>query len=621
MMKTLRFFILLFVFFGVTTAVNAQGSAGGPECESAVAFCTADLNQPFNNCFSGSPNSSECATSGQGGVNYGCLGSTPFPTWYFLQIDTPGDLNFEIVQNTSIQDDGTPNGTGLDVDFAIWGPFSDTNVCGGLGAPIDCSFSGDFVENASILNAQQGEVYVFLVTNFSGSQGEIFITQTNANTGNPGTTDCSIVEAALGPDQEVCEGEIITLDATEATAVDYDWSVDTGAGFNPIPGTDGMPTIEVTTSGNYMVVITDAMGDTGSDEVLVTFFENPLPASPMDLFECDGVDNDGFATFDLESQITTILNGQSATDFNVTFHLSQAAADAGTGALTGTGAYNSMTDVIFVRVENNSLTDCADTSIQFNINVETLPIAVSPTDFELCDNDIDGSDINGEVEFDLSTQTATILDGQDPTQFIVTYHISIADADTNTAPLPDLYTNVTNPQTIFARVENNLFTGCFSTAPLVLQVNALPALSTPVLLSQCDTDVDGFAPFNLTEAETLLSVNSANETFEYTDAGGTVIPDPTNYTNPTAVNSFVIVTVTNADGCSRMGRIDLEVTASQIPAGTLFEFDACDTDGDNITEFDFSIATSQFEALFPQPVTVTYFETQAEAEAELNPIV
>ena len=502
--------------------------------------------------------------------------------------------------------------------------FTDANVCGSLGAPIDCSFSTAAVENASINNAQVGEIYIFLVTNFNQAEGEIFITQTNANEANSGTTDCSIVEAALGPDQDVCDGTIVTLDATEATAVNYNWSVDTGAGFVPIPAADGMAMLDVTTSGIYQVIITDADGNTGMDEVEVTFFENPAPAQPADIRECDALDgliNDGVSMFDLDAQIATILNGQDPLLFNITFHGSQGNADAGIDALTNTDAFLSSNETIFVRVENAGLSDCSDTSIQFDLIVEASPTSLSPPTFELCDNDLDGDDTNGFVEFDLTTQTATVLDGQDPALFAVTYHELQTDAEMGINPLPDVYTNTTAlTQTIFVRVENNALTDCFSVAPIDLQVNALPVLNTGILLEQCDIDTDGIAPFNLTEAEVLLSANAVNETFEYIDAGGVAIADPTNYSNPIPVTSTVTVIATNQNGCQRETQMTIQVTASQIPLGTLLEFEECDTNSDGVTVFDFSGATAQFEGLFPQAVTINYYETQEEAEAELNPI-
>ena len=100
-----------------------------------------------------------------------CLFTTPNPTFYYLQIQTAGDINIHITQFTSA---GVP----IDVDFIVWGPFNDlASVCGpagGLdvnGPVVDCSYSAAPIEDAFIPNAQIGEYYLFLVTNYNGQAG------------------------------------------------------------------------------------------------------------------------------------------------------------------------------------------------------------------------------------------------------------------------------------------------------------------------------------------------------------------------------------------------------------------------------------------------------------------
>src|SRR5690606_35267188 len=51
----------------------------------------------------------------------------------------------------------------------------------------DCSYDADAVETLHILNAQQGEIYVVLITNYEGTQGTINFQQTSGN----GTTTCA----------------------------------------------------------------------------------------------------------------------------------------------------------------------------------------------------------------------------------------------------------------------------------------------------------------------------------------------------------------------------------------------------------------------------------------------
>lgn len=58
----------------------------------------------------------------------------------------------------------------------------------------------------------------------------------------------------------------------------------------------------------------------------------------------------------------------------------------------------------------------------------------------------------------------------------MSYHLSQADAEANTAPLSNPYTNISNPQTIYARVSNVSTTTsvCYATTALELRVNLLP---------------------------------------------------------------------------------------------------------------------------------------------------
>src|SRR5690606_22246437 len=116
---------------------------------------------------------------------YGCLASTPNPVWYFMEIDQPGNLDIHISQTNT-------NGSGIDVDFVLWGPFTSlSSGCNSLSSSniVDCSYSTAAQEDANISNAQTGQVYIMLLTNYSDSQGNITFSQT----GGAGTTNCNVL--------------------------------------------------------------------------------------------------------------------------------------------------------------------------------------------------------------------------------------------------------------------------------------------------------------------------------------------------------------------------------------------------------------------------------------------
>lgn len=164
----------------------------GTDILSAEQFCSGTSQLTYNNVF-GLPDDTDV----------GCLGSIPNASYFFLQVDQPGDLIFTISQ----EDTG---GFPIDVDFIAWGPFTDLNdananisytdcaICpNNTTNPAfypydpdnitDCSFDIAPTETMNILNAQQGEIYVVLITNFNGDQGTIDFQQTSGN----GTTTCA----------------------------------------------------------------------------------------------------------------------------------------------------------------------------------------------------------------------------------------------------------------------------------------------------------------------------------------------------------------------------------------------------------------------------------------------
>ena len=169
-----------------------------------------------------------------------------------------------------------------------------------------------------------------------------------------------------------------------------------------------------------------------------------------------------------------------------------------------------------------------------------------------------------------------------------------------------------------------------------LTVYPLPVITTPVTLVQCDADTDGIADVNLTEQNPAISANFANDTFTYfTSQAGAIANDPAfQINNPIAYSTSsttVWVRVVNTDGCPIVGQLNVVVSATQISEATFHEyFTKCDdavtgvsTDIDGTSEFDFSSVTADIQALLPPPssnYTITYYETLADAEAEINAV-
>ena len=216
----------------------------------------------------------------------------------------------------------------------------------------------------------------------------------------------------------------------------------------------------------------------------------------------DGIFDNGIVqTFNLDAQTPLILGGQSATAYTVTYHLSAAEALSGANPIASTAAYENITpnlQTIYVRVTNNA-DGCFTNHTSFDLIVNALPVANFVEDLEICDDDSDGSAQNGfSQSFNLHSQTPTILGAQDPNQFTVSYHASLADAQLGVLPLggtfdaPTLFSNTEpNTQIIYVRVTNG-DTGCANgISNFNVIVNSEPDTFEVSNLSYCDNDEDG----------------------------------------------------------------------------------------------------------------------------------
>lgn len=135
----------------------------------------------------------------------------------------------------------------------------------------------------------------------------------------------------------------------------------------------------------------------------------PQIVAPSDLEACDETGG-GVATFDLDSQIPTILDGQDPALFNTSFHLSLLDAGGNINPITNSAAYNNSVnpETIYVRVEKVNEPTCFST-VEFDLIVQELidfQIAL-PTTFNLCDTDelplLDATPQNPAVDLTLVT--------------------------------------------------------------------------------------------------------------------------------------------------------------------------------------------------------------------------
>ncbi len=303
------------------------------------------------------------------------------------------------------------------------------------------------------------------------------------------------------------------------------------------------PTQYANTSSPQTIYVRDTNQSTGCYSIVsFAIMVHPLPeATPVtDYIVCE-LNTDQLYAFDLSSKDSEILNGQDPAMFEVSYYTTQANAQAGTNALLSPYTNTSNPQTIYA-VITNTQTDCRILGMSFVIEVQESAQAnpdAEPILYEVCDQT--GAN-DGRAEFDLSTLDAEVLDGQNPANYAVSYHLSQADAQANVNPLSNPYSNTSNPQTIYARVSNVSTTTsiCYATTSLELQVNLLPIFDLEPSYILC-VNTNGTEVVGLPVMETGLS--PVDYSFEWR-FNNTVIAGSTgnSHTATQAGNYSVVVT-------------------------------------------------------------------------------
>ena len=402
---------------------------------------------------------------------------------------------------------------------------------------------------------------------------------------------------------------------------------------NPI--TDPTNYINDVVSNQNIVVSVQNRNNTGceaSTNFEIQVFESPTPSTSVPSMSVCDDNNDGFFPFNLTDQDITILNGQSSSVFAVTYFASQDDFDnnnpiADPSNYINTTAYTSQT--IVASVQNSGNPECiATTTFEIRVFESPTPSTDVPR-LSLCDNISVGTDIDGRIEFDLTQNTTTILNGQSASDFSINYYTDVGLINQITDPTA--YQNTNPNETIYVQVVNNQNTNCTAQTSFDIEVFELPEVTSTVELKQCDDDLDGFSIFNLTEVNAELSTNYQNETITFyesqseAESGSNTIINVTAYTNETVSTDTVWARIENTNNCHRTAQVNLKVSTTEIPSSLLREFYQCDdgTDtNDGIATFDFSSVDTEIQALFPigQQLIINYYRNQADALSETNPI-
>ncbi|OUR92249.1 hypothetical protein A9Q87_07145 [Flavobacteriales bacterium 34_180_T64] len=415
----------------------------------------------------------------------------------------------------------------------------------------------------------------------------------------------------------LCDNDNYTLMAEDLPGATYTWTK------------DGLILPELTyqllvdTPGTYEVFIEPNNGECPIEgEALVSYFGNPIANQPSDIIVCDAT---SVSVFDLTVQDADALDTQDPNDFTVHYYRSLIDATDNTNEIIGDFNNTSNPQEIFLRVDNNSNSNCYDLT-SFNIQVYVSPVIETLNDITSCDDDFTGNPMDGFITQTLSDFNASILGTQDGALYTITYHPSQLDADDNTNSHPDSFTNTTAyTEDIFVRIENNANTDCYNTDVFTLNVNDAPEAFDTTLI-QCDEDgiPEGFTTFNINQVFDDITGGAGNRTINYYLSVLDAIDDIDeingdafeNYFNPQTVYAKV---TNDTTGCYNIAIVTLE--ASTTSSNNAF-IETCDDDGteDGFHSFTLSDVDTDVLAGLPVDLDIVYYETYQDALVEENPL-
>lgn len=523
-------YLLFLVFF---IALKSFSQAGAPSC--AVLEANPNLYQTCasNISFTSSTTPSTESFSPQ------CFGGQPLagPSWFIFTISNPGQIGLQISQTNG-------SGLGLDVDFALYGPFLNTNnLCSNINNTtlVDCSYSTAAIENVAVPNSNIGEIYVLVIDNFAALQGQsgpITVSQVSGS----GSTNCDFLSSVKITNvdntnitvKDFCKPDtkdiVATIDVTAFSGIpanlrfNYTWYKDNVQIGAPILNSI-FPTNTITTSdtGTYKVVIT------AYDLIINPNQNNPVPTSSEAKVELKFhvvpnvvITNSNTVCLNtnpvLNATINNLLSMNNTVDvltyqwFRNNVQINGATSQNFTPTLQGN---------YFVRVFNNpcSFSDSNTITIiaQPNVSISANQTICEGNSYTIVSN-------NANLLNNNAVSYLWFKDGVSTGITTPNYVVSASNQALNTT---SSYYVVSTEQLTCSQISN----------AVSITVNALPVVNAaPIVLEQCDyinNTLDGIAETNLLQVYNSITNNTQGLTlYFYQNAGLTTpINVPDHYIN------------------------------------------------------------------------------------------
>jgi gliding motility-associated-like protein len=467
-----------------------------------------------------------------------------------------------------------------------------------------------------------------------GSVGSFELTITEPLSGTPiNLSACSDTPGVSTATFDLTENDALVLDGQDPATFIVSYFLneqDAIDNLNPIAN----PTAFQNTSNPQpiWVRLEDTSGGPNCcsvEQFEIGVFVTPQPTlDPQILQQCG--DFTLTQNFNLTANDAVSLGINNPGDVNVSYHTTQADADAGTNAIADPSNYipSNTNETIFIRLENVNSAECSNV-VSFDLNIFDVEIGTQPENLSICAQTAN----TGQTLFDLTVQDAIVFGAnQDTTTHTLTYHNSEADAigDINTIADPANYTSIDADDLIWVRVENNNDPSCFAITSFSLIVVEQPEVTVaPTSLSQCG-DFSGTQTFDLSLNDAVAmgvpdvtgTVVSYHNSQEDADNNFNPIADPANY-SPSSVSEPIFIRLENSGDSTCFVTTFFDLDIYNVEAIAPQDIEVCVQTG-NTGETLFDL-TTQNTVVFgpnqnPASHTISYHTSDVDATNNANPI-
>ncbi|MDI9311729.1 MAG: T9SS type B sorting domain-containing protein [Limnohabitans sp.] len=372
---------------------------------------------------------------------------------------------------------------------------------------------------------------------------------------------------------------------------------------NNIPITNTTNYTNIT--NNQIIYVKIEVNATCFDIIELTLKVFPqIITNQADIYGCDD-DEDQKMIHNLTS-VNSVINNNPDSVFS--YYLTQANAEQNINPITNPTAYTNLINpqIIYVRISNDNCTNFSTITLHVN-----TPPKVNTGKLTECQKNLDGTSVfnlNSSIpQFSSATLTYS-------------FYTSLANLNNNISITNSTtYTNVTNPQIIYVKALNPA-TNCYSVTQLTLDV--VPTIINTGKLTECQTNLDGTAVFNLNSSTPQFSSTTLTYSF-YTSLANLnnniPITNSTTYTNVSNPQTIYVKAVNPVTNCLSVTQLTLDVVpVNKYTSSSIFK---CDNDFDGFVTFNLADYASNYLAVLPADTyTYTYFLSENDAFLNINAI-